>query len=436
MINIVLFGPPGAGKGTQSEKLIAKYGFVHLSTGDIFRRNIKESTDLGQLAKSYMDQGQLVPDSVTISMLQAEVAKNNNAKGFIFDGFPRNANQANALDEFLKGHGSSITKMIALEVPENELRIRLLERGKTSGRPDDSDPVVIQKRIDVYNNETAPVKHFYLNQNKYAGVNGVGSIDSIFDLICEVIDSVNKAMAETKTPVVKSVSIQTVERKNTEKKSINKKQNIKNEKTLKQVQLVVSKKNAEKKAAPSKKKTIAKSEKNSSVKTAAKKSTAKTTVKKAKKVSKRGRPAAPKKRGRPEIKKRGRPTAPKKRGRPEIKKRGRPTTPKRRGRPEIKKRGRPTLPKKRGRPEVKKRGRPTLPKKRGRPEIKKRGRPVLPKRKKARLQAKGPKLNERKKTIVSSKKNTKAKKVVTKKKVVTPKKQVKKVSKKNNTRRK
>lgn len=189
MINIVLFGPPGAGKGTQSEKLIERYGFVHLSTGDIFRKNIREASELGQLAKSYMDKGQLVPDSVTISMLESEVSKNNNAKGFIFDGFPRNPNQANALDEFLKSKGTSITKMIALEVSEEELKKRLLERGKTSGRPDDVDPAVIQKRIDVYNNETAPVKDFYQEQNKYAGIYGIGSIDSIFKLICNEIDA-------------------------------------------------------------------------------------------------------------------------------------------------------------------------------------------------------------------------------------------------------
>jgi len=425
MINIVLFGPPGAGKGTQSEKLIAKYGFIHLSTGDIFRRNIKEATDLGQLAKSYMDQGQLVPDSVTISMLQAEVAKNNNAKGFIFDGFPRNANQANALDEFLKTNGTSITKMIALEVPEEELRIRLLERGKTSGRPDDIDPAVIQKRIDVYNNETSPVKHFYLNQNKYSGINGVGSIDSIFNLICEVIDSVNTASIETKTENNKIIPVKKV--KNTSAKLSDQKPKTKEKKVAVAV----------KKTTSIKKKVAVKTEKNKSTKKVdvstkikkEKKNKDTTTTKKTKKVSKRGRPAAPKKRGRPQIIKRVRPTAPKKRGRPEVKKRGRPVTPKRRGRPEVKKRGRPTIPKKRGRPEVKKRGRPTLPKKRGRPEIKKRGRPVLPKRKKktTTISTKG---NAIKKTIKAPKKITKAKKVVAKKKVIIKKKQVKKVSKK------
>ena len=438
MINIVLFGPPGAGKGTQSEKLIAKYGFIHLSTGDIFRRNIKEATDLGQLAKSYMDQGQLVPDSVTISMLQAEVAKNNNAKGFIFDGFPRNANQANALDEFLKTNGTSITKMIALEVSEDELRIRLLERGKTSGRPDDSDPSVIQKRIDVYNNETAPVKHFYLNQNKYYGVYGVGSIDSIFNLICDVIDSINKSSIETKTENVKIISAKKAVNTSARQQAVVTRLNNQKEKTKDKKVSVAVKKNAS-----PKKKVSVKADKNKSTKKVVastkikkeKKKKVSTTLKKTKKVAKRGRPAAPKKRGRPQIIKRGRPTAPKKRGRPEVKKRGRPVTPKRRGRPEVKKRGRPSIPKKRGRPEVKKRGRPSLPKKRGRPEIKKRGRPVLAKRKK-KVTVISTKANAIKKAIKAPKKITKAKNLVAKKKVAIKKKQVKKVSKKNNKRRK
>ncbi len=189
MLNIVLFGPPGAGKGTQSEKLIAKYQLVHLSTGDIFRANIKGGTKLGNLAKSYMDKGQLVPDEITIKMLESEVNKHTSAKGFIFDGFPRTAPQAAALDKFLESKGQSIKVMLALEVPEEELKRRLLERAKISGRADDADPAVIQKRIDVYNAETAPVKDFYKAQNKCREIHGVGSIDEIFERICKEIDA-------------------------------------------------------------------------------------------------------------------------------------------------------------------------------------------------------------------------------------------------------
>jgi adenylate kinase len=188
MLNIVLFGPPGAGKGTQSAKLIEKYHLVHLSTGDIFRANIKSATELGVLAKSYIDKGQLVPDEVTIGMLAGEVNKNPNAKGFIFDGFPRTQAQAKALDELLASKATSITMMLALEVEEEELRKRLLLRGKDSGRADDQDPAVIQKRIDVYNGETMPVKEFYQLQNKYKGIDGIGEIEDIFNALCAEID--------------------------------------------------------------------------------------------------------------------------------------------------------------------------------------------------------------------------------------------------------
>lgn len=188
MLNIVLFGPPGAGKGTQSAKLIEKYHLVHLSTGDIFRANIKGGTELGVLAKQYMDQGQLVPDEVTIRMLEAEVNKSPEAKGYIFDGFPRTPAQATALDHFLASKHTAITLMLALEVEEEELRRRLLLRGKDSGRADDLDPAVIQKRIDVYRNETEPVRDFYQAQQKYTGIDGIGSIDEIFDRLCRAID--------------------------------------------------------------------------------------------------------------------------------------------------------------------------------------------------------------------------------------------------------
>jgi adenylate kinase len=189
MLNIVLFGPPGAGKGTQSERIIEKYGLVHLSTGDIFRYNLKEGTELGKLAKSFMDKGQLVPDEVTIKMLNESVEKNAAAKGFIFDGFPRTKTQAAALDEFLISKGSSVTAMIALDVPEEELKERLKKRALDSGRTDDANPEIINNRIAVYKNETAPVKDFYEAQGKFHSINGLGSINEITTRIFTVIDS-------------------------------------------------------------------------------------------------------------------------------------------------------------------------------------------------------------------------------------------------------
>ena len=189
MLNLVLFGPPGAGKGTQAERLVEKYHLVHLSTGDIFRSNIKGGTELGQLAKSYIDKGALVPDEVTIGMLKAEVNIHSNAKGFIFDGFPRTTAQAEALDIFLSSKGIEIASMLALEVDEDELITRLLERGKSSGRADDQDTSIIKNRIQVYEDETAVLKTYYANQNKFFGIEGVGSIESITLGLCKVIDT-------------------------------------------------------------------------------------------------------------------------------------------------------------------------------------------------------------------------------------------------------
>jgi adenylate kinase len=190
MLNIVLFGPPGAGKGTQSERLIEKYGLTHLSTGDIFRANIKGESELGLLAKSYMDKGHLVPDSVTIDMLRAEVLKSNSSKGYIFDGFPRTTAQAEALDEFLQSIDTSISVMLALDVEENELKNRLLKRAEVSGRADDADTTIIENRIAVYNKETAPVKNYYDCQNKLISISGIGTIDEITQRLFAVVDSI------------------------------------------------------------------------------------------------------------------------------------------------------------------------------------------------------------------------------------------------------
>jgi adenylate kinase len=188
MKNIVLFGPPGAGKGTQAEILKDKYNLIHISTGVVFRYNIKNKTPLGKLAQSFMDKGDLVPDDVTIDMLKAEVNKNPNAKGFIFDGFPRTESQARALDKFLDEKGEGINGMVALEVPENLLVERLLERGKTSGRSDDTDESKIRNRFNEYNTKTAILKDYYETQNKYYGVNGVGTIEEITKRLSKVFD--------------------------------------------------------------------------------------------------------------------------------------------------------------------------------------------------------------------------------------------------------
>ena len=189
MINLVLFGPPGAGKGTQADVLKEKYRLVHISTGEVFRFNMKNDTDLGRLAKQYIEKGQLVPDQVTIDMLNAEVDKNPEANGFIFDGFPRTEAQAESLDQLMQSKDSSISAMIALEVDDQILVDRLLERGKTSGRTDDADEGVIRNRIAVYYDETAVLKNYYLTQDKYFGVDGVGSIDEITDRLSDVIDT-------------------------------------------------------------------------------------------------------------------------------------------------------------------------------------------------------------------------------------------------------
>ena len=189
MINIVLFGPPGAGKGTQAEILKGKFNLIHLSTGDMFRYNIKNNTELGQLAQSYTHKGHLVPDEVTIKMLNAEVERHLPCEGFLFDGFPRTEAQADSLSALIKEKDSQIDAMIALEVDDEILVERLLERGKTSGRADDANEAVIRNRIKVYYTETAILKSYYEKQGKYFGIDGVGSIEEITFRISTIINT-------------------------------------------------------------------------------------------------------------------------------------------------------------------------------------------------------------------------------------------------------
>jgi adenylate kinase len=189
MINLILFGPPGAGKGTQSEKLISKYNLLHISTGDLFRKHLSEGSELGLLARKYMDEGKLVPDEVVIGMVEDKLSELSAGKGIIFDGFPRTVAQAEALDALLARKKAPVSAMVALDVPEDELRTRIKERGKTSGRADDQDDAKITTRIKVYQDETLPVAKFYEGQGKFHKIHGVGGIDEIFGNICKVIDA-------------------------------------------------------------------------------------------------------------------------------------------------------------------------------------------------------------------------------------------------------
>jgi adenylate kinase len=189
MLNIVLFGPPGAGKGTQANLLIEKYNLVHLSTGDILRGEITAGTKLGLEATSLMDRGDLVPDEVVIGMISSKLDNNPDANGFIFDGFPRTAAQATTLDNLLEEKGTSISAMLSLKVEDAELIRRLLSRGKGSGRADDQDKSIIANRINEYNNKTAPLKDFYASQNKLSEIEGLGSVEDIALKLNTVIDS-------------------------------------------------------------------------------------------------------------------------------------------------------------------------------------------------------------------------------------------------------
>ena len=188
MFNLILFGPPGSGKGTQSEKLVDKYGMVHLSTGNLLREEIANRTPLGLEAKKFMDHGQLVPDEVVIGMIDSSIEHHKEAAGFLFDGFPRTVAQAQALDKLLSFKGSEIDLVLALEVSEEELVHRLLNRGKTSGRPDDTNESVIRKRLNVYSNETSPVADYYKKAHKFKAVAGEGSVNEIFAALRQAVD--------------------------------------------------------------------------------------------------------------------------------------------------------------------------------------------------------------------------------------------------------
>ena len=190
MINLILFGPPGSGKGTQAAKLVDRYNLVHISTGDLFRFEMKNDTPLGVRAKEYMAKGELVPDEVTIGMLRNRVEELPDAQGFIFDGFPRTIAQAEALDSLLEEKGTSVSGLIALEVPDQEIIDRILLRGETSGRPDDNDADIIRNRIDVYRAETTQVYDYYARTDKSRTVDGLGSIEEIFERLCREVDVV------------------------------------------------------------------------------------------------------------------------------------------------------------------------------------------------------------------------------------------------------
>ena len=187
MLNIVIFGAPGSGKGTQSERIVEKYGINHISTGDVLRAEIKNGTELGKTAKGYIDQGQLIPDELMIDILASEFDSFKDSKGVIFDGFPRTIAQAEALKKMLAERGQDVSVMLDLEVPEDELMVRLIKRGKDSGRADDNEET-IKKRLHVYHSQTAPLIDWYKNEKKYQHINGLGTMEGIFAEICEAID--------------------------------------------------------------------------------------------------------------------------------------------------------------------------------------------------------------------------------------------------------
>lgn len=191
MLNIVIFGAPGSGKGTQSEFIVKKYGINHVSTGDVLRAELKNGTELGKIAKDYMDKGQLLPDDLIVNMLASKLDSFKGGKGVIFDGFPRTTAQAEALKKMLAERGQEVSVMLDLEVPEEELMVRLINRGKETGRADDNEET-IKKRLVVYHSQTAPVIDWYKKEGKYQHIDGVGSMERIFGDICKAVDALNK----------------------------------------------------------------------------------------------------------------------------------------------------------------------------------------------------------------------------------------------------
>ena len=226
MINIILFGPPGSGKGTQAEKLVKKYNLLHISTGDLFRYNLKNDTKLGKEAKKYIDKGELVPDRVTIKMLKEKVEENPKVKGYIFDGFPRTIPQSKALDRLLKSRGG-VSKLLMLDVPDEELVKRLVQRGKTSGRKDDTDKKIIANRLSVYKETTLPVFNYYIKKDCSVKIWGVGDIKLIFERLSLEIDNLKGASRK------KTATKKTTKKKASPKKAVAKKKTTSKKTTTK-----------------------------------------------------------------------------------------------------------------------------------------------------------------------------------------------------------
>lgn len=192
MFNLILFGPPGSGKGTQATEIESKYGLNHISTGELFRYELKNDTDIGKEIKNYLDNGQLVPDEITIGMLKKKILSFTNPNGFLLDGFPRNINQAASLDQLFVELNSEVNLLVSLDIGEDEIIKRILNRGKTSGRSDDNDVNIIKSRFKVYQDVTQPVFDYYKKEGKSKAIDGVGTIDQIFNRICCVIDEIKK----------------------------------------------------------------------------------------------------------------------------------------------------------------------------------------------------------------------------------------------------